>query len=152
MKTSRLFISLLIIFFFFLFTSTLAQNINVHEMLGKNLNQVISVYGKPAHQDRSNPAMECLFYKTEAYQMVFVANKEGVFQAEGCKTFNSKTAAENQLNKIISECLSKGFETDTLNASEFNVHKPGVKMILSIFENNYSQKYEVKVKANKSES
>lgn len=150
MKITRLLIILLFIILFFLFLPSYAQDINVQEMIGKKLDTVIKTYGKPVHQDRSNPSMECIFYKSNVYQMVFVANQEGVFQAEGSKAFNSNSSAQKALHDLLAKCQSQDYKTDTINVAEFNLNKPGVRMNISVFENTYSKKYEVKVKANKS--
>ena len=135
----------------FLNSFLISQNLNVHDMIGENLDVVIKTFGKPAHQDRANKAMECMFYKTKNYQMVFVANEEGVYQAEGSNSVTSKSSAEGIINDFLKDCKDKGFIIDTLNVSEFNLKKPGVKMNISLFENTFSAKYEVKVKANRSE-
>ena len=147
MKKSRFWI-LIVPLLFFASTNN-AQDIKVHEMIGKTVDQVIANYGKPAHQDRSNPAMECVFYKTKKHQIVFVANESGVFQAEGSNYYNSKSSAEKAMSKLIAKCVKGGFTSDTLNVAEFNLHKTGIDMNLSLFENTYSKKYELKVKANK---
>ena len=99
-------------------TAHYAQDIKVHEMIGKTIDQVIANYGEPAHQDRSNRAMECVFYKTKKHQIVFVANEGGVFQAEGSNYYSSKSSARKAMNKLISECIETGFSSDTLNVAE----------------------------------
>ncbi len=151
MKATRLITIILLILLFIFLSPSSAQNINVHEMIGEKISTVISKYGKPAHRDKSNPAMECIFYKSKSHQLVFVANKKGVFQAEGCKRFTNKRTAEKELRKIITACNRKGYSTDTVNVSEFNIHKKGVRFNVMLMENNFSKKYEVKIKANKYE-
>jgi len=126
-----------------------SQDLAVYKMIGKNINQVISKYGKPGHQDRSNPSMECIFYKTKTSQKVFVASTEGVFQAEGSFCFTNKSKAIKSLNNIVTETESNGFTVDTLNAFEYILYRNGAKVNLSLFENSFSNKYEVKIKANK---
>ena len=39
----------------FLSTSIIAQNIQVHEMIGKKQSEVIKKYGNPVHKDNSDP-------------------------------------------------------------------------------------------------
>lgn len=151
MKASRLIIIILLILLFIFLSPSSAQDINVYEMIGEKISTVISKYGKPAHRDQSNPAMECVFYKTKSHQLVFVADPKGVFQAEGCKKYSNLSSAQKELNKIVSNCIRSGYTTDTLNVSEYNIRKKGVKFNLMLFENNYSKKYEVKIKANKYE-
>ncbi len=136
--------------FYFFTPAVFSQDVKVHKLIGKNLETVISKYGKPAHQDRSNPAMECIFYKTQTYQLVFVADNQGVFQAEASKVYNDKSSAINSLDKMISECIAEGCNPDTINAHEFGLQGGGFKANLSLFENTYSKKYEIKVKANRS--
>jgi hypothetical protein len=152
MKTREIITIILLFLLFFFLSPSSAQNLNVYELIGEKLSAVTAKFGKPVHQDKSNPAMECVFYKTKTFQMVFVANQQGVFQAEGCKSFDSKSAAVKELNNLVKDCNRSGYITDTLNVSEYNVHKKGVKFNLSLMENNFSKKYEVKIKANKSES
>ncbi|MCB9205812.1 MAG: hypothetical protein H6610_07635 [Ignavibacteriales bacterium] len=151
MKTSRLqiYFSAIIIL---VFSSGLffSQNLDVHNMIGKDMNSVFNKYGKPVHQDKSNPAMHCVFYKDKLTQKVFVADKDGVYQAEGSFCFSSKSDAMSSINSLLSESKSDGYEIDTLNVSEFNVLGKGVKVNLSLFENSMSKKYEIKVKAQKS--
>ena len=147
MKRSRIWF--IITPLFLVLTSLNAQGITVHEMIGKNMDQVIAKYGKPSHQDRSNPSMECVFYKTKENQIVFVANEGGVFQAEGSNFYDKKSAAENAMDNLISMCVGTGFTSDTLNVAEINLHKKGVDLNVSLFENTYSKKYELKVKAHK---
>ncbi|MBN1301860.1 MAG: hypothetical protein JW995_11655 [Melioribacteraceae bacterium] len=134
----------------FLTAAITAQELHVHEFIGRSMKDVISKFGKPAHHDRSNPSMECVFYKTKTFQMVFVANKEGVFQAEGTKCFNSRSSAEKEISKLLKDSMGTGYSVDTLNVAEFELRKSGIKFNLLLFENNYSKKYEIKVKANHS--
>ena len=152
MKTRNIIVLIVLFLLIFLLTPSSAQSLEVYELIGQKMSTVIDKFGKPAHQDKSNPSMECVFYKTKTYQMVFVANQKGVFQAEGCKSFDSKSSALKELNDIVKDCNRGGYETDTVNVSEYNIRKKGIKFNLSLMENNFSKKYEVKIKANSSES
>lgn len=125
----------------------LSQKHHVEEMIGKKLSEVTAVYGKPVHQDKSNPAMICVFYQNQTEQKTFVANQSGVFQAEVNLKFDNKSKANQMISDYISQCQKNGFVSDTLNVNEFNISKTGTRVNLSLFENNYSKKYEVKIKA-----
>lgn len=149
MKTSWLLLSVFVLNPILPFPNN-SQNLKIYQIIGKKMDYVVSHFGKPAHQDRSNKEMQCIFYKTDNSQSVFVGNKAEVFQAECSKTFDSKSAADNELISLIKGCKNEGYEIDTLNISEYNMNIPGIKINVSLFENNFSKKYEIKVKANKS--
>ncbi|MBI1931712.1 MAG: hypothetical protein HYS24_04180 [Ignavibacteriales bacterium] len=149
MKTSWLLLSVFVLNPILPFPNN-SQNLKIYQIIGKKMDYVVSYFGKPAHQDRSNKEMQCVFYKTDNSQSVFVANKAEVFQAECSKTFDSKSAADNELISLIKGCKNEGYEIDTLNISEYNMNIPRIKINVSLFENNFSKKYEIKVKANKS--
>ena len=114
-------------------------------MIGENLNTVVRKYGKPVHHDKSNLAMECIFYKTKTYQMAFVADKNGVYQVHGFNIFDDKQNALSTMNKVLNSCSKKGFVTDTVNVSEFDLRAKNIEVKLSLFENPHSKKYEIKV-------
>ncbi len=145
-----LYFIIFVILFFFTCGITIAQEISICKLIGKSTNEVIRQYGKPIHQDMSNPAMQCMFYKTKDYQLVFVANKEGVYQAEGNLSYGSKRNAGKAITGFLSDCGEKGMKIDTVNADEFNVDGDNFKMNIVLFQNTSSNKYEIKVKANRS--
>ncbi|MFZ1290610.1 MAG: hypothetical protein WAR79_11005 [Melioribacteraceae bacterium] len=149
MKTPWLFLSVFVINQIIPSTN-ISQNLKVYQIIGKKIDFVISKFGKPVHQDRSNPNMQCIFYKTKTSQSVFVSDNEGIFQAECSHYYDKKNSAKDELNIFIAKCKNEGYEIDTVNISEYNLNKPGVKVNVVLFENNFSQKYEIKVKANKS--
>jgi hypothetical protein len=151
MKNSWLFKSVFVLIFFFIINSTLSQDLNTYQMVGKSMDYAISKYGKPAHQDLSNKSMQCVFYKTKTYQTVFVANEQGIFQCESSVYYDKKSEANQNLSSLISKCNKDGFSIDTVNIAEFNIYRNGLKLNVSLFENTYSNKYEVKVKASRSE-
>jgi len=70
---------------------------------------------------------------------------------EGFKSYGSKSKAEIALSKMLSSCGNLGFIADTVDVSEYKLKKPNVKMNLSLYANTFSNKYEVKIKANKTE-
>ena len=151
MKTSWFFKSAFVLLFFLFIHSTFSQDLYTYQMIGKTMNYAISKYGKPAHQDLSNKSMQCVFYKTQKYQTVFVANEKGIFQCESSLCYDKKSAANSNLVNFIRKCKTEGYQIDTVNVAEYNLSGQGKKLNISLFENTYSNKYEVKVKANKSE-
>lgn len=149
MKTSWLFISVFVLNQI-IPSPNISQNLKVYQIIGKKIDFVISKFGKPAHQDRSNPNMQCIFYKTNNSQSVFVSDNEGVFQAECSYNYSSKSSANVELNNFLTKCKNEGYEIDTINSAEYDLSSSGVKINATLFENNFSKKYEIKVKANKS--
>ncbi|OGU64478.1 MAG: hypothetical protein A2W30_05515 [Ignavibacteria bacterium RBG_16_36_9] len=128
-----------------------AQDINVHFLIGKKQSEVIKKYGSPAHRDDSNPDMLCMFYKNKLNTMIFVSNKDGVYQSEASKTYETKNDAIKELDVCIAGSLSNGFAIDSVTASDFRLRKKGVKSDLQMIENKLSDKFEIRVKANKTE-
>ena len=151
MKTSRFFIIIIFLFVTNYSSQIYSQDLEIYTMIGKNINTVIKTYGKPVHQDRTNPQMECVFYKTKTTQKTFVANTEGVFQAEGSFCFNDLSTARNSLDDIISMSKNQNYSVDTLNTDNFILYGNNSKVELSVFDNSLSKKYELKVKAQKSQ-
>jgi hypothetical protein len=151
MKSARLIPFSLILSFLLIQMNITAQDINVTKLIGKNLDSAVKQLGKPAHQDRSNKEMECVFYKSKSHQIILVANKQGIYQAEGMKCYDSKKSAQKTLNSIISQALNMGCKVDTVNASEYNIDKKGCEANIVLMENPSSKKYEVKIKASSRE-
>ncbi len=150
MKSFKLLLSVI---FLFLFSFSLsAQDINVHNFIGKKQSDVIKKFGKPAHQDNSNPEMLCMFYQYGSNSMIFVSNSDGIYQAEANVSYNNEKAARTDLSSMISNSLTNGFAIDTVTVSDFKLSKPGVNAQLQMTENKISMKYDVRVKATKSES
>jgi hypothetical protein len=116
-------------------------------MIGEKLTAVLSKYGKPVHHDKSEPKMECVFYKTKTYQMVFVANQAVVYQVHSFNIFDDKTSANKMLNKLLDDCRNKGYDTDTLSIAEYDLRGKNIEVKISLFENPHSQKYELKIEA-----
>lgn len=128
-----------------------AQDINVTKLIGKSLDSAIKILGRPAHQDRSNEEMECVFYKSKNHQIILVANKQGIYQAEAMKGYNDKQSAQNMLHSIIAEALKSGCVVDTVNTTEYNIDKKGCEANVILMENPSSKKFEVRIKANRRE-
>lgn len=125
----------------------LSQDINVQNLIGKKKAEVIKKYGTPVYQDNSNPSMVCIFYKSSSHSMTFVADKEGVYQAEALVSYTNEPDARSAVNKFISGSITSGFTADTVSVKEFRLQKPGVKVELQMSENTQLKKFEVKVKA-----
>jgi len=77
--------------------------------------------------------------------------KDGVYQSEASKTYETKTDAIKDLDGCIAGSLSNGFGVDSVTTSDFRLRKKGVKADLQMIENKLSNKFEIRVKANKSE-
>ena len=148
MKTFYFFASLCIVLFF-LSTMNFAQDINVHYYIGKKTSDVIKKFGNPVHQDNSNPSMQCMFYKNSSGNMIFVSDEAGIYQAESTTSYNKQSDARSSIGSFISGSVSEGFSVDTLSTSEFDLKKAGVKVNLQVFENKSSQKFDIRVKANR---
>ncbi len=150
MKTFKNFLVLFILFLFPI--SLLAQDINVHNYIGKKQSDVIKKYGNPVHQDNSNPDMLCMFYQSGTNSMIFVANAQGVYQAEANVSYSAEKNARKDVSTLISNSISNGFAVDTVSVNDFKLHKTGVNVQLQMSDNKISNKFDVRVKANKSES
>ncbi len=150
MKNYKLLVLLSVLFLFPF--SSFGQDINVHNFIGKKQSDVIKKYGKPVHQDNSNSAMLCMFYKTDSNSMIFVSNDKGIYQAEATISYNSEKAARNDVSDLISKSILEGFGVDTVSAYHFKLKKPGVNVQLQMSENKITNKLDVRVKANKTES
>lgn len=151
MKTKKIF--LFIIAILFLLPSTgFTQSMEVHNLIGKPRNEVIKKYGAPVHKDESNPDMICMFYKNKTSSMIFVSDQSGVYQAEATKSFDTQAEARSIVDSFISNSLTNGFAIDTVSTSDFRLQKKGVKVDLQLSENKLAKTFDVKVKANKTES
>ena len=151
MKTSKIFL-LVLALIYLLSCRLLAQDINVHYMIGKKLSEVVKKYGNPIHQDKSNPAMICMFYKGDNFTMVFVGDNDGVYQAEASKSYSTEKEARSFADDFISKSISDSFTCDTVTVNDFKLSKAGVKATLQLMKNEITKKIDINVKANKSES
>ena len=150
MKTLKLFF-FVVPMLLFLPDLNFSQDIKVHEMIGKKKSELVRKYGNPVHQDNSNPNIVCMFFKSKTSSIIFVSDKDGVFQAEVTASYDSETSAKKQIDNFISSSLEKEFVVDTVTTSDFRLHKHGVKVELQIAENKLSKQYDIKVKANRTE-
>ena len=128
-----------------------AQDISVHKFIGKTKADVIKKYGNPVHQDNSNPDMICMFYQTKTIRMIFVSNKDGIYQSEATTNYSSEAKARTAVDDLIKNSVADGFAVDTVSANDFQLHKTGVKTDLQISENKITKNFDVSVKAHKSE-
>ena len=143
-KKLKLFLLLLLIP-----TSLFAQNKPVYDLIGKKISAVSVTYGKPTYHDKSTPEMECIFYKSKTNRMVFVGNKEGIFQAEMCTTITKEGTARKVFDMIVARSIKEGFNSDTLKADVINLKRPGTNIDLTLFNNTYAKQYEINLKAKK---
>jgi len=95
--------------------------------------------------------MMCMFYQTKTNRMIFVANTKAVYQSEANASYDSDGKARKEIDAFISGSVSAGFEVDSVSASDFHLHKPGVRVDLQLSENKISKQFEISVKANRSE-
>ena len=128
-----------------------AQDISVHKFIGKTKADVIKKYGNPVHQDNSNPDMMCMFYQTKTNRMIFVSNKEGVYQSEATVNYDSEANARKAINDLMKNSIADGFAVDSISVNDFQIHKPGVKADVQITENKITKNFDVSVKAHRSE-
>jgi len=145
--------TIFLIFIFILISSQLshAQDLNIHYMIGKKQSEVIKKYGNPVHRDDTNPEMLCMFYKSKLNTMIFVSNKTAVYQIESSKTYDTIKDAMKDLDACIAKSAADGFAIDSVTTSDFRLHAKGVKADLQLSENKLSNKFEIRMKAHKTE-
>jgi hypothetical protein len=139
------------ILFFSVTALVKAQDIKVHFMISENQSAVTNKYGKPVHIDKSNPDMVCMFYQTNTHRMIFVADQQSIYQSEASVSYATEENARKEVDELINSSVLKGFVVDTVSISDFYLHKTGVKADLRLSENKISKKFEVSVKAHRSE-
>ena len=128
-----------------------AQDISVHKFIGKTKADVIKKYGNPVHQDNSNPDMMCMFYQTKTNRMIFVSNKEGIYQSEATVNYDSEASARKAVEDLMKNSIVDGFAVDSISVNDFQLQKTGVKVDLQLSENKITKNFDVSVKAHKSE-
>jgi len=150
MKTIKMFFVLF--FLVCLFPVLLiAQDISVHELIGKTKSDVIKQYGNPVHQDNSNPDMMCMFYQTKTTRMIFVSNKDGIYQSETTVNYSTEAKARAAIDDLIKSSIEESFMVDTVSVNDFQIYKVGVKADVQMTENKISKNFDVSVKAHSSE-
>jgi hypothetical protein len=150
MNTFRLALSVIIIFFISAIAS--AQDINVHKAIGKKQSEVIKLFGSPAHQDNSNSSMRCMFYKGANYTLTFVADEKGVYQAEASATYEDELKARAALTKLLQGCCKEEYKVDSVSVSDYDVSRPGVRADIKLAENKTNNKFDIRIKAARSEN
>ena len=120
-----------------------------YDMIGKKISYAIKVFGKPAYHDKSNPDMECIFYRTKTNRLVFVGNKTGIYQSEKSDFFSNENQATKEISRTLSKCISRGFAVDSLAGQSYEVKLDNCKLEISLFENKVLKKFEVRVKSYK---
>lgn len=143
-------VPLLVVIFGFIIQN-FAQELAVQNYIGKSLEAVKRDFGKPVHKDFASENMKCIFYKSKTSQYVFVAGREGVYQAEATVSFNKQNTAKKRMDNFINDCIEQGLKPDTLEVSHYNVKCKGAQVDITLFENKYSKQYQIKVKADKRE-
>ncbi|AFN74557.1 hypothetical protein MROS_1320 [Melioribacter roseus P3M-2] len=142
-------IGFLLIFLLPLGANFYSQDLSLCEFIGKSSGEVIKKFGKPKFHDKSNPAMECIFYQNNKARMAFISDKDGVFQIQVDFMYNNKAQADKALGEFLDMCATKSLEVDTLSAADYKITGKGIRMELSMFNNTYTKKYEIKFKAEK---
>jgi hypothetical protein len=149
MQTQKLILTVIILL---LASSMLfAQEMKYCEMIGKDVKEVLRVYGKPVHQDLSNPSMKCVFYQSKSSRAAFISDQDGVYQIQVDLTYDSEKEAQKSISKFLLNCVQNDYKVDTLDITNFAVKAPSIKMNLNLFRNDYLNKYEIKFKADRSE-
>lgn len=128
-----------------------AQDISVHKFIGKTKSDVIKKYGNPVHQDNSDPNMICMFYQTKTNRMIFVSDKDAVYQSEATVNYENESKARSVVDEFIAGSITNGFAVDTVSINDFQLSKTGVKADLQINENKITKNFDVSVKARRSE-
>lgn len=123
------------------------QNLEVYKLIGKKQNEVTKTYGNPVHKDNQNPNMVCMFYKTNTGTMIFVSDKEGVYQAEATKTYKTENEARTEIDSLIKNSVKDGFTADSVSVNEYIIHKKGNKVELQLSESKINNNFEIRIKA-----
>lgn len=125
---------------------------DMHNYIGKSRAELIKSLGKPAYIDDSNKSMVMIFYKSKDINKSFVADNNGIYQAEATQTFDSEKSCKAALNKYISDMIKKGFTVDTISVSKFQSIKSGVLCDFSYGQNSHTKEYEISFSAHRREN
>jgi hypothetical protein len=131
------------------FSTEVYSQLNVQNYIGKSRTELITSRGKPDHIDDSNKSMVMIFYKSPVLCNSFVADENGIYQAEAMQSFDSEKSCRAALGAYITDMISKGFSVDTISVSEFNSEKPGVTCTFRSGLNSNTGKYEISVSAHR---
>jgi hypothetical protein len=138
-----------IIFGVLSFPIEIYSQLDVQNYIGKSQKELIKFMGKPVYTDDSNKSMVMMFYKSPVSSKSFVADEDGIYQAEATQSFDSEKTGRAALNRYISDMVNKGFSVDTVSVSEFLSEKPGVTCTFRYGLNNTSGKYEISISAHR---
>ena len=83
--------------------------------------------------------------------MIFVSNKDGVYQSEATVNYDSEASARKAIEDLMKNSIADGFAVDSISVNDFQVHKTGVKADVQMTENKITKNFDVSVKAHKSE-
>ena len=133
------------------FPTEIFSQCDMQNYIGKSRAELIKALGKPAYVDDSNKSMVMIFYKSPGMSKSFVADENGIYQAEATQSFESEKSCKTALNKYISDMINKGFTVDTISVSKFQSVKSGVSCDFSYGLNNFTQKYEISFSAHRRE-
>jgi hypothetical protein len=124
---------------------------DVYKYIGKSPSQLTKALGKPVYVDKSNSSMVMIFYKSPTLSRSFVADGNGIYQAEATQSFESENSCKATVSEFISDLNAQGFSVDTVSVSEFNCGKPGVTCTLNYGFNDLTKKYSIYVAAHRKE-
>lgn len=128
----------------FLFVNySLAQDLEIHNFIGKQPKEVIAIFGTPVHTDNTTPSMVCLFYKSPA--RIFVADEVSIYQAEITKDYNSESEALLELDDMIRKSIKNGFTSDSVSVDNIILNKTGIQTDIQLL--NQKEKFQIRVKA-----
>ncbi len=147
----RYFLFLQIILGVLAFHSEIFPQLDVQNYISKSRSQLIKSLGKPVYTDDSNKSMVMMFYKSPAISRSFVADENGIFQAEATQSYGTEKSCKAALNGYIGDMVSKGFTVDTLSVNEFQSDKPGITCSVRCGLNSTTNMYEIFVSAHRKE-
>lgn len=131
--------------------TTQAQEIKVHNFIGKAITEVSAFYGKPVHQDNSNPDMVCTFYRLPNRNYTFVSDVKGVYQANATITYNTKDESKKAIDVFLKDCLSNDYTVDTISTEKYKLRRQGNKMELNLSPIANSENFQIIIEAKKSD-
>lgn len=83
--------------------------------------------------------------------MIFVSDKEGIYQSESTTNFSTETEAKTAVDDLIKNSMTDGFTVDSVSVNDFQIHKTGIKADVQMTENKITKNFDVSVKAHKTE-
>jgi hypothetical protein len=92
-----------------------------------------------------------MFYQSKTNRMIFVSDKDGVYQSESTTNYSSELNARNAVDELIKISMADGYAVDSVSVNDFQIHKAGVKADVQMTENKITKNFDVSVKAHKSE-